>query len=65
MITLSMADIHLKDIGKGEEGTTMSAALKEVFTVLNKNIAGAVTAELGSGRTVEKAVDELKGFFGK
>ena len=43
-LTLPLADIHLEDIGKGDEGVSMSDALKKVFAELNKNIAGAVAA---------------------
>lgn len=65
-LTLPLADIHLKDIGKDGEGANMSDALKKVFAALNENIAGAVAAPLKStGNTVEKAVDKLKGLFGK
>lgn len=69
-ITIPMADIHLEDIGKDDEGASMSEAIQDVFTALNKNIAGAVAAPLKSagesvGKTVDKAVDKIKGFFGK
>lgn len=65
-LTLPLADIHLEDIGKGDEGVSMSDALKKVFAELNKNIAGAVAAPLKStGKTVEKTLDKLKGLFGK
>ncbi|MBL7032075.1 MAG: AsmA family protein [Nitrospira sp.] len=65
-ITVPMADIHLEDIGKDDEGASMSDAFKEIFAELNKNIAGAVAAPLKStGETVEKTVDKIKGLFGK
>jgi hypothetical protein len=66
MVTLSLSDIHIEDIGKEGEGANMSDALKEVFTVLDKSIAGAAAAPIGStGETVEKTVDKIKGLFDK
>ena len=80
-LTLPLADIHLKDIGKDEEGTSIAEAVKEVFGAVNKNVIGAVAgsakaiaesaekaAEKTVGKakeTVEGAVDKLKGLFGK
>ncbi|UCH79916.1 MAG: AsmA family protein [Nitrospiraceae bacterium] len=73
-LSFALPDIHLKDIGKEKDGTTISKALKEVFAVVNKNI---ITASAGSlkdiGGTVEKtvkgtvgeSVDKLKGLLGK
>lgn len=77
-LDLSLPDIHMKDIGKDKEGTTISRALQQVFAMVNKNIITAVAgsvADIGKGAedavrgTVEKnvggAVDKLKGLFGK
>ncbi len=69
-----LPDIHMKDIGKDKEGTTVSKALGEVFAVLNKNIikasAGSVkdissTLEKTVEGTVGKSVNKLKGLLGK
>ena len=76
-LTLPLADIHLKDIGKDEEGTSIAEAVKEVFGAVNKNVVGAVagsakaiaeSAEKAAEKTVGKAketvggaVDKLKG----
>jgi uncharacterized protein involved in outer membrane biogenesis len=80
-LTLPLTDIHLKDIGKDEGGTSIADAVKVVFGAVNKNVIGAVagsakaiaeTAEKAAGETVGKAketvggaVDKLKGLFGK
>lgn len=65
-LTLPLADIHIKDIGKGDEGASMSDAIKIVFAELEKGIAGAVAKPLKPvEETVKKAVDKLKGLFGK
>jgi len=79
-LTVSLPDIHLKDIGKESEGTTMGKASSEVFAAINKSVVQAVT---GSGKFLEKgaeavgeaakslggdagkAVEGLKGLFGK
>lgn len=80
-LTLPLADIHLKDIGGDDEGTSIADAVKEVFGAVNKNVIGSVagsakaiaeSAEKAAGKTVGKAketvegaVDKLKGLFGK
>lgn len=65
-LTLPLADIHLKDIGKDEEGASTSDVIKEVFAELNSKIAGAVAAPLkATGEMVGNTVDKIKGFFGK
>jgi len=73
-ISLPLPDIHMKDIGKNKEGSTVSKALGQVFAVVNKNIvkatAGSVKDIGGTvGKTVEgtvgKSVNKLKGIFGK
>lgn len=65
-LSLTITDIHLKDIGKDDEGVGMSDAIKKVFDELHKNIAGAVAKPLKPvEETVEKAVNKLKGLFGK
>ena len=64
-LTLPLADIHLKDIGKDDEGASMSDALKQIFAELNSKIAGAAAEPLKSmGGTVGKTVDKIKGLFG-
>ena len=79
-LMVSLPDIHLKDIGKESEGTTMGKASSEVFTAINKSVVQAVTgsgkflekgteavgeAAKGLGSDAEKAVEGLKGLFGK
>jgi hypothetical protein len=69
-LSFPLQDIHIKDIGKEKEGTSMSKALQQIFVVLNKNtvsaVAGSVT-EIGKDaeKTVGGAVGTLKGLFGK
>lgn len=73
-LSLALSDIHLKDIGKDKDGTSIAEAAKEVFAAINTNIAGTVTGSVksitkGVGKialeTVGGAVDKLKGLFGK
>ena len=79
-LTVSLPDIHLKDIGKESEGTTMGKASSEVFAAINKSVVQAVTgsgkflekgaeavgeAAKGLGSDAGKAVEGLKGLFGK
>ena len=73
-VSLPLPDIHMKDIGKDKEGTTVSKALGEVFAVVNKNIITASAGSLKDIRgTVEKTVEgtvgesvnKLKGLLGK
>jgi hypothetical protein len=77
-LALSLPDIHMKDIGKEKEGTTISKALQQVFAMVNKNIITAVAGsvvDIGKGaeeavsgtigKSVGGAVDKLKGLFGK
>jgi uncharacterized protein involved in outer membrane biogenesis len=75
-LSLSLPDIHMKDIGKEKEGTTMSKALEQVFVVINKNVITAVAGsvkdiDIGSvveeagGETVGNTVNKLKGLIGK
>ena len=79
-LTVSLPDIHLKDIGKESEGTTIGKASSEVFAAISKSVGQAVT---GSGKFLEKgaeavgeaakglgseagrAVEGVKGLFGK
>jgi uncharacterized protein involved in outer membrane biogenesis len=69
-LSIALPDIHMKDIGKEKEGTSMSKALEQVFVVINKNVVTAVAGSVTSvGKTAEKTVgktvDKLKGLFGK
>jgi len=61
-LSLTLPDIHMKDIGKDKEGTTVSKALGQVFAVVNKNI---VTATAGSvkdmGGTLQNTVEDTVG----
>lgn len=73
-LSLKLPDIHMKDIGKGKDGATVSEALGEVFAVINKNIvkstAGSFkdissTIEKNVGGNVGESVNKLKGLLGK
>ncbi len=83
-MTISMPDIHLKDIGKNSEGVTVQTAAAEVFAAINKSVVQSVAGAgkllekgaeavgeaakgIGSeaGKTGSKAVEGLKGLFGK
>ena len=73
-LSVALPDIHMKDIGKGKDGTSVANALKEIFAALNKNI---ITASAGSLKdisgtiektvesTVGESVNKLKGLLGK
>ncbi len=73
-ISVALPDIHMKDIGKGKDGTSVANALKEIFGTLNKNI---ITASAGSLKdisgtlektvesTVGESVNKFKGLLGK
>ena len=69
-LSFPLQDIHIRDIGKEKEGTTMSKALQQIFVVLNKNTVTAVAGSVADiGKTAEEtvggAVGKLKGLFGK
>jgi len=83
-MTLSMPDIHLKDIGKNSGGVTPETAAAEVFAAVNKSVVQSVAGagkllEKGAeavgeaaksfggeaGKSGTKAVEDLKGLFGK
>lgn len=53
-LTVSLPDIHLKDIGKGSEGVTVQKAAAEVFAAINKSVVHAVAS---SGKLLEKGVE--------
>jgi hypothetical protein len=62
-LSFPLKDIHIKDIGSENEGTSTSKALEQVFAVVNNNVVTAVAGETGS--SVSGAVGKLKGLFGK
>jgi len=67
-ITASLPDIHLKDIGAGKEGKSISEAVEEVFKVANTDIADAVSVSVKdiskqTGEEVKKTIDTLKGLL--
>ena len=83
-MTVTMPDIHLKNIGKDSDGVTVQTAAAEVFAAINKSVvqtvagagkrlekgieaAGEAAKGLGSeaGKTGSKAVEGIKGLFGK
>ncbi len=73
-LSLDLPDIHMKDIGKDKEGSSVSRVMKQVFAVVNKNIVKATAGSLTDiGGTVEKTVkgtmgdsmDKIKGLLGK
>ena len=83
-VTVPLPDIHLKDLGKGSEGTTVQEAFAQVMGEINKSVlqavsssgkalakgaeaAGETAKNIGSkaGETGSKAVEGVKGLFGK
>jgi uncharacterized protein involved in outer membrane biogenesis len=73
-LSLDLPDIHMKDIGKDKEGSSVSKVMKQVFAVVNKNIVKATAGSLTDiGGTVEKTVkgtvgdsmNKIKGLLGK
>jgi uncharacterized protein involved in outer membrane biogenesis len=61
-LSVALPDIHMKDIGKGKDGTSVANALKEIFGALNKNIVTASAGSLKDIRgTVEKTVESTVG----
>ena len=83
-MTVPLPDIHLKDLGKGSEGTTVQEAFAQVMGEINKSVlqavsssgkalakgaeaAGETAKNIGSkaGETGSKAVEGVKGLFGK
>jgi uncharacterized protein involved in outer membrane biogenesis len=74
-LSVTLPEIHLKDIGKATGGATAAEALGAVFAALNKASAQAVasaakplekaakTAEELLGPEASKAVEGLKGFL--
>lgn len=72
--TVSMPDIYLKDIGKDSGGVTVQTAAAEVFAAINKSVVQSVSRgaeetvkSIGSeaGKSGSKAVEGIKGLFGK
>lgn len=73
-IMISLPDIHLRDIGKESGGVTPETAAAEVFKAINKAVVQSVSKGAeeavksigsGSGEAGSKAVEGLKGLFGK
>jgi hypothetical protein len=55
-LTVSLPDIHLKDIGKESQGVTMQQASSEMVAALNKSVLQAVS---GSGKLLTKGAEAL------
>jgi len=83
-LTITMPDIHLKNIGKDSDGVTVQTAAAEVFAAINKSVvqtvagsskllekgaeaAGEAAKGIGSeaGKSGSKALEDVKGLFGK
>ncbi len=73
-LSLDLPDIHLKDIGKDKDGSSVSKAMEQVLAAVNKNVvkatAGSITDIKGTVEktvkgTVGDSVDKLKGLLGK
>ncbi len=59
---VSLPDIHLKDIGKNEGGTSFADATSEVLGALTKNVAKVDLSSIAGGITdnLQEAGDKLK-----
>jgi len=73
-ITISLPDIHLKDIGKSSGGVSPETAAAEVFKAVEKAVAQSVSKSAGeaaksigsaAGKSESQAVEGIKGLFGK
>lgn len=73
-ITVSLPDIHLKDIGKDSGGVTPDTAAAEVFKAIDKAVVQSVAKGAGEAvKNIEKQAGEVgsqvgetvKGLFGK
>lgn len=77
-LSYALPEIHMKNIGEGEGGASLSKAMESIFAEVNKGVitaaSGSVkdigktvekTAKKAAGKEVEKAVDTLKGILGK
>jgi hypothetical protein len=70
-LDLTLPDIHLTDLGKGNGGVTVVELTQQVLREVIHSTITAVGKEAGSisGKTVGKDVDKIKsglgGFFGK
>ena len=73
-ITISLPDIHLKDIGKNSGGVTAETAAAEVFKAIEKSVAQSASKAAGeaakgmgseAGKSGSKALEGVKGLFGK
>jgi len=73
-ITISLPDIHLKDIGKDSGGVTPDTAAAEVFKAIDKAVVQSISKsageavksiESGAGEVGSKAMEGVKGLFGK
>src|SRR5213594_2842855 len=52
-MTITMPDIHLKNIGKDSDGVTVQTAAAEVFAAINKSVIQTVA---GAGKLLEKGI---------
>jgi hypothetical protein len=79
-MTITMPDIHLKNIGKDSDGVTVQTAAAEVVAAINKSVVQTVAgagkllekgigaageAAKGLGSEAGKTVEGVKGLFGK
>ena len=63
-ISVSLPDIHIKNIGTGKEGKTASEVFEEIFNVVNKDISSTVSGLAKDGDSIgKKVIDKLKGLF--
>ena len=53
-LTVSLPDIHLKDIGKESGGVTAQTAAAEIVTAVNKSVVQSVS---GVGKALEKGIE--------
>ena len=73
-VTISLPDIHLKDIGKDSGGVTPETAVAEVFKAVDKAVVQSISKSVGeavkslgssTGKTESQLVEGVKGLFGK
>ncbi|MEI7733490.1 MAG: hypothetical protein WCO56_28220 [Verrucomicrobiota bacterium] len=69
-MTLTMPDIHMKDIGTDNNGATVAEASKQIFAEISRGVLKAVTDSVAGGGklgkdTVENVGKNLKSLFRK
>ena len=69
-LSMTLPDIHLKNIGAGKEGKTASEVFEEIFRSVNEDISNTVSGSTNTfkqraTKTMDTLKDKFKKLFGK